>query len=432
MDPGLGKTSCSLQIISILREQGYIKRALVIAPLRPVYMVWPQEITKWSNFNHLKYHILHGPGKNVYHIDEDVDIVLMNPEGLLWLFDERFGTERFDELGVDCLVIDESTRFKSSTTKRFKMLRKHLNDFKRRYILTGSISPNGLLDLFGQIYVLDQGHALGQYVTHYRQKYFYRDWDGQWIPGHRALERISERISPLVLQLSAEDHLNMPELITTDVEIDLPQDTRAAYKAVETEFMFEMASGDPIVAANSAVAGGKCRQIANGRCYFDDEVGVRQITKFHSEKLAALEDLVEELSGHPLLVLYEFKHDFDQINERWPGTPNLSGMGMAKATRLVEQFNEGKVPMLCGHPASMGHGLNLQGYCKHVVWFSITWNFEHYDQAIRRVYRQGQEAEHVFVYHIMARNTRDQKVAAVLKRKERTQQDLYDALTEPV
>lgn len=436
LDPGLGKTSVSLAMIKILKAKGMMKRALVITPLRPMYAVWPNEIQKWSNFNELKYHILHGRNRNVYDIPEDTDIVLVNPEGLLWLLDPKY-PQRFANLGVDLLVVDESTRFKDSQTKRFKLIRKYMYRFKRRYILTGSISPNGLLDLFGQIYILDRGNALGAYITHYRKKYFYQPnaygnpWEYQ--PTPEAHQQIVEAISPLCMQMQAEDYLDMPDLITHDIHIELPDDARYLYNEVEDEFIAELQSGQHIVAANAAVAGGKCRQIANGAVYYEDpdDGFKRKVQIVHQEKVKALEELLEELQGNPVIILYEFQHDRDMILAKFPDIPVISGASPAKFQQIVEDFNAGRLRWVLGHPASMGHGLNLQGACHHVIWYGITWNFEHYDQAVRRVYRQGQEAEAVFVYHIVARATRDAHVLPVLKQKEKTQKDLLNALIEP-
>lgn len=438
LDPGLGKTSVSLAMIKILKYKKMMKRALVIAPLRPLYAVWPAERDKWSNFNDLKIHILHGSGRDPYNIPEDTDIILVNPEGLLWLLDDRF-PKRFAALGCDVLIVDESTRFKDSQTKRFKLIRKHMYRFKRRYILTGSISPNGLLDLFGQIYILDRGNALGAYITHYRKKFFHQPnpYGNPWeyAPTEAAFQQIVDAISPLCMQMQAEDYLDMPDLIYHTVEIDLPKDVMARYKEVEDDFITELQAGVHIVAANAAVAGGKCRQIANGAVYYekaDDEGELTRHTEYlHQEKVKALEELLEELQGNPTIIAYEFQHDKDQILAKFPDIPVLSGASPADANEMIRAFNAGELPWILGHPASMGHGLNLQGACHHVIWYGVTWNFEHYDQLNRRVYRQGQEAEAVFIYHIVARATRDAHVLPVLASKEKTQKDLLNALIEP-
>ena len=446
LDPGLGKTSCSLGMFKILKSKGHAHRALVVAPLRPLYDVWPEEIKKWATFKDLKYHILHGSGRVISHVPDDVDLILVNPEGLLWLMDDRH-PHRLEELECDVLIIDESTRFKDSRTKRFKLLRKCINKFKRRYILTGSIVPNGLLDLFGQIYILDRGNALGEYITHYRRKYFHQP-DGaynafKWEPNPGAFDKIVERVSPLLLQLQAEDYLDMPALLHSTVPVHLPEEAQEAYEQMESEFMLMLSNGVPLIASNAAVVGGKCRQIANGRVYYNiEDEGLldntvmsskREVHVLHDQKVQALEDLLEELQGAPVLVLYEFQHDKDAILEKWPNTPVLGGgLTPKKASAIIQAFNSGSIPVLAGHPASMGHGLNLQASCHHVIWYGITWNFEYYDQAIRRVYRQGQKAPTVFVYHIVAKGTLDEKVLRVLQAKERGQRDLLNALIDPI
>jgi SNF2 family DNA or RNA helicase len=416
LDPGLGKTSICLGALKVLRNHGYFKKALIVAPIRPMYSTWPAEVFKWEEFNDFTYTVVHGPEKS-QRLKEDVELYFINPEGLKWLFSQP------NLPGWDTLIVDESTKFKDTRTQRFKSLKGHLDKFRRRWILTGTPVPNGLMDLFGQIFILDRGRALGRYVTHFKAEYFmnvgYGGWN--WVPQPGAFDRVIERIKPLILQLSAEDYLKMPELIYHKVEIELPEAAMATYQSVESDFV-AMLSDTTLVAANAAAAGTKCRQIANGAVYVNDE---HDWVTVHDEKLDALEDLLEELNGHPVLLLYEFRHDRERILARFPHAVDLKSTDVSV---VVGEFNAGRVPLLIGHPASMGHGLNLQGSCHHVIWFGITWNLEYYDQAIARVYRQGQESEHVYVYHLIAKDTLDQKVIKVLDKKDRTQQDLLSAL----
>jgi SNF2 family DNA or RNA helicase len=431
LDPGLGKTSISLAVAKILRQKGLIKRWLLIAPLRPLYHTWPAEIEKWADFNDLNMHILHGKGRVVASIPEDTDIVGINPEGLPWLMHKDF-PYRMKELSCNGLIVDESTRFKHSNTKRFKLLRPHINSFKRRYILTGSICPNGLMDLFGQIYILDQGNSLGPYITKFRQEYFSQvnPFDPYtWSPQEGSFDRIVDRISPLVIQLQAEDYLKMPEMVKIDIPVQLDEQTMETYKSLEDEFV-TLVNENPLIAQNAAVAGMKCRQMANGAVYVGDKED-RTTAIVHDGKLEALESLIEELSGAPTLVVYEFQHDKERIMKQHKQARAFSGKEKEDRT-LINQFNNGAVEMLVGHPQSMGHGLNLQGACHHVIFYGITWNFEFYDQVIRRVYRQGQESDHVFVYHIMSMGTVDERVTRVLKGKERTQRALLNALIDTV
>ena len=421
LDPGLGKTSTVLAAFKILKEKGYVKKMLIVAPLRPVYKVWPDEIKKWADFEGLTYTILHGNLKTL-NIQADVDIYIINPEGLLWLFDPLTKYPKFD-----VLCVDESSKFKDSTTKRFKLLKPLLPSFARRWILTGTPVPNGLEDLFGQIYILDLGRSLGRYITHFRNTYFQRSGYNvyDWKPSPGSFQKVTERVSPLVLQLNAEDYLKMPELIYQSVAITLPPTAMKIYQDVENDFISLLESG-ALVAANAAVAGVKCRQIANGAVY----TGVdREYLPVHAEKLDALEGILAELNGAPALVLYEFDHDRTRILERIGDVPVLgSGVSAKKLDAIIDRFNAGDIPVLLGHPASMGHGLNLQGSCRHVIWFGITWNLEFYDQAIARVYRQGQKADRVFVYHLVAKETLDETVLKKLNSKDRDQQSLLSAL----
>lgn len=427
LDPGLGKTSICLAAFKILLTKKFASKMLIVAPLRPVYKVWPDEIKKWADFAHLKFAILHGKNKEKALLS-DADIYIINPEGLSWLFGPGKARPPFD-----VLCIDESSKFKNSQTQRFKLIKPYLLSFARRWILTGTPVPNGLTDLFGQIFILDLGAALGRYITHYRREYFDQTGFGgyDYKPKPDAFPRVVEKIKPLILQLSAEDHLKMPALVLSEIRIDLPPEAFALYKKVEDGFFAEMGDSK-VVAANAAVAGGKCRQIANGAVYVNAVEGApeRKLwSAIHDAKLDALEDLLEELGGKPTLVLYEFNHDRERIVSRFPGAEIIgSGTTPKQLDSIIDRFNAGLIPLLLGHPASMGHGLNLQGTCHHVVWFGITWNLEYYDQAIARVYRQGQKADTVFVYHIVAARTLDEKVLRALTAKDRSQQTLLTAL----
>lgn len=422
LDPGLGKTAIALAAFKVLKRTGYVKRMLVIAPLRPCYSVWPAEIAKWANFADLKYCILHGPDRGDM-LDLDADVFIMNVDNTRWLFENGY----HKRIKADILCVDESTKFKSNNAKtRFQAIKKYLNEFKRRWILTGTPAPNGLIDLFCQIYLLDQGAALTPFVTRFRMKYFIQSGYGgyEWRPMPHAIADITDKIAPLVIRLRAEDYLQMPDLKYINIEVELPPDAREAYKRMEDQFFLDMAEGE-IMAANAAVAGGKCRQISNGRVYDSD----REVHNIHTAKLEAYADLVEELSGQPALVLYEFKHDLAAMQSRVPGPHLGSGISAARSRQAIEAFNAGSIPVLYGHPASMGHGLNLQEAAHHVIFYGPTWDFELHDQVIRRVYRQGQKATKVFVYHIVAKNTLDSTVLEVLQAKDRTQKTLLEAFT---
>lgn len=384
-----------------------------------MYNTWPNEIKKWEDFNSLSFTILHG-GKKGYNAISPAQIHLINPEGLEWLF----ATHTSSITDYDVLVVDESTKFKNSQSKRFKILKPWLTGFKRRWILTGTPCPNSLEDLFGQIYLLDLGRTLGQYITHFRRTYFhlsgYNLYD--WQPNPDALEKITDKISPLVLRLSAEEYLAMPDLCNISVCVTLLPSARKLYDQLEKDLIYAE-ENLLIVAANRAVAGVKLRQVANGAVYNGDNW-----TPIHDEKLNALESLLGEISS-PALVLYEFDFDRERIISRFGDVPTLgSGISPLKAKAIIEEFNAGRIRLLLGHPGSMAHGLNLQENCHHVIWYGIPWDLELYDQAIARVYRQGQRYDRVMVYHIVAKQTKDEEVMEALTAKDNRQQRLLNAI----
>lgn len=433
LDPGMGKTSTVLAAFTILKEQQAVNKMLIIAPLRVCYSVWPTEAAKWAEFEDIDIGILHGPKKNEV-LHEEHDIYVINPEGLKWFADN----DGFNVLSADMLCVDESTRFKNTGSGRFKILRPWVPAFKRRVILTGTFAPNGLMDLFGQVFILDNGGALGRYITHYRNKWFIQSGFGgyEWTPKHNAMEEITERIAPMTMRLKASDHLDLPELRVGgqwDIHVDLPPKAMAQYKEVEGDFLSKMEGGD-IVAANAAAAGTKCRQIANGAVFYTtyDDDGIPDVNRkewvhVHDAKLDALESIVEELGQSPLLVFYEYQHDLERIQKKLK-CPTLSGTSPRAADLLIQQFNRGEIPVLLAHPASAGHGLNMQEACHHVCFFGLTWDLELYDQALKRVYRQGQGFP-VTVYRILARGTLDETVAERLLEKDAVQNDIYDLLS---
>lgn len=417
LDPGLGKTTIALAIIKILIACGYIKRVLIVAPKNVMLTVWSGEINKWADFCTLSYTTLHGPEKNEKLLWE-TDIHIINPEGLDWFFKQ---TNRLD---YDMLIVDESTKFKDSQTQRFKLLRKHIHEFVRRIVMTGTVIPNGLTDLFGQIFIVDRGAALGEYVTHYRNQYFYLN-DMKYTPLPGAFEQIVDKVKPMCLRLAAEDYLKMPKLIKTNIMVELPAEAMKVYRKVELEYFAALEQGS-IVAGNAAVAGGKCRQIANGAVFINESEWV----SIHEEKLDMLDDLLEEIGEQPTLIFYEYTHDVERIQKRHKNWPSISGMSTKRLQDAVKSFNSGTIPRLLAHPASAGHGLNLQGACHHIVWFGIPWNLDYYIQGNDRVYRQGQTSDTVFVYHLVGAHTRDEKVSSVLIEKDVTLQLFNRAITE--
>ena len=452
LSPGLGKTSITLAAISELKKKGYVNKVLLIAPLRVCHSVWPREIEKWANFNHLKAVVLHGKHKEAL-LKEEADIYIINYEGLKWLLGAEkipnqqtrkskvtYDKRRWRNFGFDTLVIDELSKCKSWSSDRFKMLNLVRDTFTRRWGLTGSPAANGLMDLFGIMKTLDGGRSLGPYITQYRADFFDVDYSGfvyTLKPG--ADKEIYKRIAPLVMQMKAEDYLDLPVLIENNIYVELPPKARAAYNMMQDLLIAEI-ENKVLTAQTAAVKSIKCRQICAGGIYTND---IKEITgfvlpseprewiKIHDEKLDALEDLIDELQGNPLLVAYEFEHDLFRLKERLgKHVPHIGkGVSATKGKDIADDWNAGKIPVLLGNPASMSHGLNLQGCGNHVCWFTLTWNFENYDQFIKRVLRQGNTSKHVFVHHILAKDTIDDlAVLPLLKSKDHTQQGLFKGL----
>lgn len=434
LDMGMGKTTSILAAIKILKGKGFIGKVLVIAPLRVCHAVWPEEIKKWEDFADLKVEVLHGPKKEEA-LAREADIYVINPEGLEWLSykdrDKRFGEN-------DVLVVDESTMFKHTTTRRFKLLKYLLPRFKRRYILTGTPAPNGLMDLFGQFYILDEGAALGRFITQYRTAYFdpsgYMGYDWKLKPD--AEERIYARIEPYVIRLDAADHLSLPERINNTLKVELPGPARRAYRELEMMFLTLLKDGEAVTAPSAAAVGVKLRQVANGAMYRNAEnrdlarTEKEEWVHLHDAKLDALDELVQSQQGKPVLVAYEFDHDAQRLKKRFPEAVFLSSISQAKLPGVIARWNAGEIPMLCAHPASAGHGLNLQGACNTVAWFGLTWNLELYQQFNARVLRQGNAHQSVFIHHIIAEDTIDEVVMKAIINKRRLQDELLDAMKE--
>lgn len=420
LDPGMGKTSSALTMIDVLRAKNQINRVLIIVPIRPMYKVWPDEIKKWDHTKHLTYTILHGDDKDA-RLNAVSDIYLINPEGLKWFF----AAGGMNKIDADMLIVDESTKFKDYSTARFKLLKPSLPRFKRRVILTGEPVPNGYMDLFGQCYIMDQGNALGRFITHYRARYFFQSGYGGYDYTLRqgAEKEIQDAIRPIVMRLAAEDHLEMPELIFDDIFVELDPASRKIYKQFEDDFLAEVGDAT-IMSTNAAAVGSKCRQVANGGVY--DENHIAHFV--HDLKTQALVDLVEQLQGKPLLVGYEFQHDLERIKRVFPDAPCLTGMAGPKLEHCIDAFNRGDIPILLGHPSSAGHGLNLQEKCYHMAWYGLPWDYDTYNQMIARIWRQGQPSNRVFVHRIMADKTLDKTVSRALLNKERTSDAFSNAI----
>lgn len=422
LDPGLGKTAITLAAFLALKERGHAERMLVVAPLRVCQLVWRQEGQKWSQFRDLTFSLLHGP-KKAERLKDDVDIHLVNPEGIPWLIQQFFGRS----LPWDTVVMDELTRFKNHRALRSKKLRKALKHAQRRWGLTGSPAPNGYMDLFGQMLMLDDGAALGRHITSYRDAFFVPSFTGHsWELRRGAAEKIEERIAPYVLRMAAADYLDLPPVRDNVIQIELPPDVLKKYRTMERDMVLALPEG-VVTGANAGAVYSKLAQMANGAVYIYGRED--QYAEIHSAKLDALEELVEELSGQPLLVGYEFRHDLERIRARLgKDTPTLSGLSEKRITEMEAAWNRGEIPVLLAHPASAGHGLNLQGSPgfapAHLCWFSQPWDLDLYEQFIARIHRQGSEASHIMNHIFRVQGTIDDDKAEKLKAKDNTQQGL--------
>lgn len=444
LDPGLGKTSITLSAFVKLKKAGLAARALVIAPLRVCHQVWPAEVAGWEQFAHLKVAVLHGKDKEK-RLAEDWDIAVINPEGLGWLLtggSGRFDSRRWRSLLIDTLVVDELTRFKNATGKRFKLLKLVLSTFLRRWGLTGTPAPNGLLDLFGQVYVIDEGRSLGRYITHYKREYF-RPLDAngwKWAPQPGAQERIYERLNPLAIRMAAADYLELPEQVDIKHFVELPDKVRKLYDSLEDDLVAKYGSG-LVVAGNAAAASTKCRQICNGNLYVDDDIislvaGKRRtVMPIHELKLDAVEELLEDLQGNQLLLAYEFNHDLDALVKRFGKNGKMPYIGKGVSTKQAADYerawNNGDIQLLPCHPASAGHGLNMQkSHAHHIGWYGVPWDAELYWQFIKRILRQGNNSKRVFNHLFLARDTVDMLAYWDKGRKERGQDALFSALLD--
>ena len=351
-------------------------------------------------------------------LHQPADIYIINRENTEWLVD-YYGRK----WPFDMVVIDELSSFKNPRSKRFRALRKVRPLIKRIVGLTGTPAPNGLIDLWSQIYLLDQGERLGKTLTGYRNRYFDPGRRNQnivfeWIPKPFAEERIYEKISDICVSMKAEDWLQLPGRIDNAIEVELPEKAKSQYKQLEKDLILPLLGSD-VTAANAAVLTNKLLQMANGAIY--DEFG--EAKEIHDAKLEALEEVVEAANGKPVLVVYSYRHDLDRIkNQLKKYKPRT-----LDSDQDVQDWNAGKTQVLLLHPASGGHGLNLQTGGNIIVWFGLTWGLEYYQQANARLYRQGQ-IERVIVHHIVAKGTMDEEVLKALTGKAATQNDLMEAV----
>lgn len=417
LDCGLGKTITTLTAINELMYDSFeISKVLIIAPLRVAQSTWKDEIEKWDHLNLLRYSIVVGDEKErLKALKQNSDIYIINRENVDWLV-----TKSGIDFNFDMLVIDELSSFKSHTSKRFKSLLKIRPYFERVVGLTGTPSSNGLMDLWAEFRVLDLGERLGRYITHYRNEYFLPDKRKgavifSYKPQPNAEERIYRRLADMTISMKSTEYLKMPELILNELEINLDEEDQMKYKKFKKEMVMTIQEKE-IDAINAASLSNKLIQLANGSIYDED----KKFYEVHNKKLDKLEEIIESANGKPVLVAYWFKADKERIEKRFK-------VREIKTADDIKQWNMGMINLALIHPASAGHGLNLQSGGFTLVWFSLTWSLELYQQTNARLYRQGQK-DTVVIHHLITKNTIDEDIMKSLKRKDKTQEALMRAV----
>ena len=420
LDMGLGKTSITLTALKILLDRFEVFKILIIAPLRVAERTWTDEIDKWEHLDGIRVSkILGARGARVKALNVDADIYLINRENIPWLIAEL-------DVGIgnawpfDMVVIDELSSFKSHAANRFKALKRFIGRSDRVVGLTGTPAPNGLIDLWAQMFLLDRGERLGKKITHYRSEYF---TEGRKVGNvvHKYVARdgsesiIYDKIGDICLSMRAVDHLDMPELLYVNHEVEFSDSELAQYKEFEKECYLQFINGDEITALTKQALVNKLLQFSNGAVYGSD----RAYTNVSDAKLDALEDIVEAANGKPLLICYSYIHDKERIKERFKFAQDLD----------QDKWLAGEQQIALCHPASAGHGLNLQTGAGHqIVWYGCTWSLELYQQAIARLWRQGQQSETVIVHHLLTKGTQDSRVLTSVQGKTSVQDDLIIAL----
>jgi len=423
LDMGLGKTSITLTALNdLLFDYFDAHRILVVAPLRVARNTWSDEIEKWDHLKDLQFSIAVGTeAERLSALKRQADIYIINRENLQWLIEKS--DVPFD---FDMVVIDELSSFKNHQAKRFKSLMKVRPKVKRMVGLTGTPSSNGLMDLFAEFKILDMGARLGRFIGQYRMTYFKPDkMNGPIVYSYKPLlgaeQAIYEKISDITISMKAADHLKMLELINSKYLVHLSEKEKKKYEDMKAELVLALPEGE-ITAANAASLSGKLSQMANGAVYADDE----SILSIHDRKLDALEDIIEAANGKTVLVAYWFKHDLMRIEERLKSKD--IPFEKLDSDASIKKWNKGELPVALIHPASAGHGLNLQSGGSTLVWFGITWSLELYQQTVARLYRQGQSEGTVTNIHIVTKNTIDERIMKALLEKDKTQSALIDAV----
>jgi len=417
---GAGKTTITLTAISDLSDGLMVNKTLVIAPLRVANTVWKQEAMKWGHLKHLDIVICTGSERQrLAALHRKADIYVINRENVVWLttvFKKKFP--------FDCVVLDESHSFKSADSKRFKALKKVAHQINYITLLSGTPAPNGLLDLWSQQFLIDFGMTLGRTMTAYKQRFFDSDYMGyNYRPKLGAHDDIQRLISPHWLSMMAEDYISLPERIDIVISIPLQPDVFKLYKQFEKDMYTALPDNEEIEALSAATLAGKMLQLANGSVYVDDK---KNFSIIHDAKLDALQEIVEDNAGEPILVAYNYKHDLIRLKAKFPQAVVLD-----TGSATVERWNRGEIPMLLTHPQSASLGLNLaEGGCI-AVWFGLTWSLESYLQWNARLHRQGQTRP-VRIIHLVAEKTIDERVMSVIQNKDATQNELLEALKKEV
>lgn len=427
LDMGLGKTSITLTALNDLLFDSFdVHRVLVVAPLRVARNTWSSEIKKWEHLQDLQYSIVVGTEKErMTALEKRADIYIINRENVQWLV-EKSG-KKFD---YDMVVVDELSSFKNHEAKRFRAFMKVRPKVKRIVGLTGTPSSNGLMDLFAEFKLLDMGERLGRFIGAYRANFFRPDkmngpivYSYKPIPGAESM--IYNRISDITISMKATDYLKMPELISSRYEVQMDDKEKQKYEEFKKDLVLEIEDGE-ITAANAASHSGKLSQMANGAVY-SDNLTVMQI---HDRKLDALEDIIEAANGKPVLVAYWFKHDLIRIAERLKKLKVV--WEKLDSDESIRKWNGKELQVGLIHPASAGHGLNLQSGGSTMVWFGLTWSLELYQQTVARLWRQGQTEKTVVIQHIVTAGTIDERILKALEQKDNTQSALIDAVKAEV
>lgn len=428
LDMGLGKTVITLMAFTFLQDRWGAAAMLVVGPKRVVEQVWRQEAKKWKETGYLRFSLVSGDEAHRKRaLSKSADIYLVNYENLEWL--TTWVTAHWLNKGryppFDMIVYDEVTKVKNPEAKRSIAVQKILPFTRRRVGLTGEPAANGYKDLFGQYYAVDQGKRLGTRFAQFRDA-FLTQVNRRYVISHYGKEQIKRRVHDITMEMAADDYLDLPPVIDRDLFVDLPPQARRVYDDVEQKFFAELKQGGTIEAQTEATKGMKCLQISGGACYINQSDAWEEI---HSAKLDALEDLLEEQGGQPVLLAYAFRHERPRIQKRFPEAEFLSSeMPEKEFDRIHNAWNRGNIPLLCGHPASMGHGLNLQFGGDTLCWYGLNWSLELYDQFNARLAGGHRRRGRISLFHILARDTMDEAVKIALDNKAKTQADLRRAV----